>query len=64
MLAARLLVSQENKTVTLMGEKAGVSTAVYAAIVLFAVVLGVFSYAKYAGIALAQYPLDFASMRW
>ena len=63
-LAARLLVSQENKTVTLMGEKAGVSTAVYAAIVLFAVVLGVFSYAKYAGIALAQYPLDFASMRW
>lgn len=64
LLAVRLLVSQEKKTVSIGGEKAGISTAVFAAIVLFAAVLGICAYAKYAGIALDFYPLDFASIRW
>lgn len=63
-LAARLLVSQEGKARSVGGVKVGVSTAIYAVIVLFALVLGVCAYAKYAGIALASYPLDFAAMRW
>lgn len=63
-LALRLLSAQEKRTVSVGGVKAGISAAIFAAVVLFALILGVFSYARYAGIALESYPLPFAAIRW
>ena len=63
-LAARLFVTQETKVISVNGEKAGVSTLLFAIVIAFALVLGVFAYAKYAGIALDSYPLDLAAIRW